>query len=266
MSKTPAATPRGQLVSHELLEAIADLDDLAELPARQLLELVLDDARQRMVLRVPGREGRHEGADSLDGIVGGLLERPLDDVEDGLVADAADLEEQVVLRLPVHVDRGRAHPCPLADLARRRGVDSRARGRRRAPTGAAGARTRARCAPKARTLRSSVGGSTSPLPPRAGRHDGESRRRDVVGAQQASACLVVRLRVRAEPVLRRSDRRRLRRRGHARPGQVLRADPHADPPPQRPGPAAEHRPHPIALRLPAPGEVAQTVSATFAVG
>ena len=75
-----------------------------------------------MVVRMPARECRHERVDALDGIVGGLLERLLDDVEDRLMPDPADLEQQIVLRLPVHVHRGRAHPRALRDLARGRGV------------------------------------------------------------------------------------------------------------------------------------------------
>jgi hypothetical protein len=67
---SPAAT----LLPHQLLEAIADPDDLAELTARQLLELVLDDPRERVVVRVPARERGHERVDALDRIVGGRIE------------------------------------------------------------------------------------------------------------------------------------------------------------------------------------------------
>ena len=139
-----------------------------------------------MVLRVPGREGRHEGVDPLDRVVGGLLEGLLDHIEDGPMTDEADLEEKVVLRLPMGVHRGRAHPGSLSDLARGGGVKA----------------TREECVERrqeeeARGLGFDVSpqlgvvierrGPTSPLP-LAGRHGGESRRRSV-GSKRALACL-----------------------------------------------------------------------------
>ncbi len=66
------------------LEVVADLDDAAQLPARQLLELVLDHARQRVVLGVPRRKGRDRSGSGTRsaGIVGGLLERLLDKIKE----------------------------------------------------------------------------------------------------------------------------------------------------------------------------------------
>jgi hypothetical protein len=114
--------------------------------------------------------------DPLDGIVGGPLERLLDHLERGLVTDAADLVEEVVLRLPVDVHGRRAHPRPLADLARGGGVvatrEERVERRQEQDARRLGLDVRPQRGVVIERRR-----PASPLPRLAGRHGGESRRR-----------------------------------------------------------------------------------------
>src|SRR4029079_17655299 len=106
-----------ELCADQVLEALAELRDLAELLRVQAAELVLDHAPERAPAGVEGGEDRDEAPYSLGGSAR-LLERVLEVTEDLGVTPPADLREHVALARIVDVDSGPAHARALRALAR----------------------------------------------------------------------------------------------------------------------------------------------------
>jgi hypothetical protein len=133
--------PGPQLLLHPSLDVLAQPHDLEQVGLRQRGQLVLDDTRDAVVLGVPRREARRDGAQrghrvrlAVDGAV--------HELRGGLVPEAADLGQERDLGGEVHVQRGRAHAHARGDVAGRRGVvaalGERLRGRLDEPPGGRG--------------------------------------------------------------------------------------------------------------------------------
>ena len=103
--------PGLELGADQVLEALADLGDLAELLRVQAAELVLDHAPERAPTGVEGGEDRDEAPYSLGGRAR-LLKRVLEVTEDLGVTPPADLREHVALGGVVDVTAAGLMPAP----------------------------------------------------------------------------------------------------------------------------------------------------------
>src|SRR5579862_676836 len=114
---------RLELALSDLVHASTQLTNLREVLRSQGMDLVLQDARQRVIGRVPRDEGLDEGTQTLGGSTD--ARKPyLNRTQRSGVTDPADLVEQVRLRTVVNIYSSGTHLGSLSDLPSRRCVVS----------------------------------------------------------------------------------------------------------------------------------------------